>query len=106
MPIAGRTQDGFSQLEKVYVNIGKGLVYVKFGDEMTSSAWAPCQAEGHRHSLMTSYPAEEDPRDRARRAISILAILPYLERPSHDVVKIIPKKGWGVHKGGPHLVAT
>ena len=54
MPIAGRTQDGFSQLVKVYVNVGTGLVYVKIGDEMTSSAWAPCQVEGHRHFVMTT----------------------------------------------------
>ena len=29
MPMAGRTHRGFSQLAKVYVNVGIGLVYVK-----------------------------------------------------------------------------
>ena len=54
MPRAGRTHVGFSQLVKVYVNVGTGLVYVKFGDEMTYSAWAPSQVEGHRHFVMTT----------------------------------------------------
>ena len=82
MPMAGRTHEGFSQLEKVYVNVGTGLVYVKIDGEMTSSAWTLPQVGGHRRSATPIYPAEENPRDRTRRAqLAISPIRPTLQAP-------------------------